>query len=300
MSFLKITDPKKRDLIVQEFLKTKRNIQQHNLAEKTGDQEFTTRMSKMFKPLIDTQREVGEKVQQSIEKMPQPLPAITFPAFPSIRADDDESNQGEPTNIGSIAGKYLMKFASKTGVDKTFGLYDKDGEFYIGDKGVLISGDNLFVNNKEYQGTPGLWELITSKKPDPEMFTDDDYEQYQNILVETNAMKQNNDPKSTKPKGSRSEKWRVYVKPIWDMYKDMETDGSGMTTSCKPVPVPSRASKPLILPSDPSALLERFDLLVASKQAGNTGVQNEIVSILDELLRQKVIDRNQYKNMLTY
>ena len=286
MSFLKITDPKKRDLIVQEFLKTKRNIQQHNLAEKTGDQEFTTRMSKMFKPLIDTQREVGEKVQQSIEKMPQPLPAITFPAFPSIRADDDESNQGEPTNIGSIAGKYLMKFASKTGVDKTFGLYDKDGAFYMGDKQVLISGNNLIVNDKEYQGTPGLWELITSKTPDSEIFTDGDYEQYQNILVETNAMRQNNDPTSTKPKGSRGKKWRVYVKPIWDMYKtseDIEKDGSG-----------------IILPSDPSALLERFDLLVASKQAGNTGVQNEIVSILDELLRQKIIDRNQYKNMLTY
>ena len=283
MSFLKISDPKKRDFVVQEFLKTKRNIQQHSLAEKTGDQEFSTQMSKMFKPLIDTQREVGEKVQQSIEKMPQPLPAITFPAFPSIRADDDESQGEEPTNIGSIAGKYLMKFASKDGVDKTFGLYDKDGAFYMGDKQVLISGNNLIVNDKEYQGTPGLWELITSKTPDREIITDGDYEQYQNILVETNAMRQNNDSKSTKPKGSRSEKWKVYVKPIWDMYKDMEKDGSG-----------------IILPSDPSALLERFDLLVASKQAGNTGVQNEIVSILDELLRQKIIDRNQYKNMLTY
>jgi hypothetical protein len=47
-------------------------------------------------------------------------------------------------------------------------------------------------------------------------------------------------------------------------------------------------------------LLERFDLLIASKQAGNTGVQNEIVSICDELLRQKVIDKKQYKNMLAY
>ena len=286
MSFLKITDPKKRDFVVQEFLKTKRNIQQHSLAEKTGDQEFATQMSKMFKPLIDTQREV---VKEVIENMPS-LPAITFPAFPSIRAahddDDDESQEEEPTNIGSIAGKYLMKFASKDGVDKTFGLYDKDGAFYMGDKQVLISGNNLIVNDKEYQGTPGLWELITSKTPDSEIFTDGDYEQYQNILVETNAMRQNNDPMSTKPKGSRGQKWRVYVKPIWDMYKtseDIEKDGSG-----------------IILPSDPSALLERFDLLVASKQAGNTGVQNEIVSILDELLRQKVIDRNQYKNMLTY
>ena len=285
MSFLKISDPKKRDFVVQEFLKTKRNIQQHSLAEKTGDQEFATQMSKMFKPLIDTQREV---VKEVIENMPS-LPAITFPAFPSIRAahdDDDESQEEEPTNIGSIAGKYLMKFASKDGVDKTFGLYDKDGAFYMGDKQVLISGNNLIVNDKEYQGTPGLWELITSKTPDSEIFTDGDYEQYQNILVETNAMRQNNDPTSTKPKGSRGQKWRVYVKPIWDMYKtseDIEKDGSG-----------------IILPSDPSALLERFDLLVASKQAGNTGVQNEIVSILDELLRQKIIDRNQYKNMLTY
>ena len=286
MSFLKISDPKKRDFVVQEFLKTKRNIQQHSLAEKTGDQEFATQMSKMFKPLIDTQREV---VKEVIENMPS-LPAITFPAFPSIRAahddDDDESQEEEPTNIGSIAGKYLMKFASKDGVDKTFGLYDKDGAFYMGDKQVLISGNNLIVNDKEYQGTPGLWELITSKTPDSEIFTDGDYEQYQNILVETNAMRQNNDPMSTKPKGSRGQKWRVYVKPIWDMYKtseDIEKDGSG-----------------IILPSDPSALLERFDLLVASKQAGNTGVQNEIVSILDELLRQKIIDRNQYKNMLTY
>ena len=286
MSFLKISDPKKRDFVVQEFLKTKQNIQQHSLAEKTGDQEFATQMSKMFKPLIDTQREV---VKEVIENMPS-LPAITFPAFPSIRAahddDDDESQEEEPTNIGSIAGKYLMKFASKDGVDKTFGLYDKDGAFYMGDKQVLISGNNLIVNDKEYQGTPGLWELITSKTPDSEIFTDGDYEQYQNILVETNAMRQNNDPTSTKPKGSRGQKWRVYVKPIWDMYKtseDIEKDGSG-----------------IILPSDPSALLERFDLLVASKQAGNTGVQNEIVSILDELLRQKIIDRNQYKNMLTY
>jgi hypothetical protein len=34
---------------------------------------------------------------------------------------------------------------------------------------------------------------------------------------------------------------------------------------------------------DPNQLVERLDLLVASKQAGNTGVDNEIAEILDEL-----------------
>ena len=34
MSFLKISDPKKRDFIVEEFLKTKKNIQDSYLSER--------------------------------------------------------------------------------------------------------------------------------------------------------------------------------------------------------------------------------------------------------------------------
>ena len=37
MSFLKITDPKKRDFIVNEFLKTRQNIQQNFLSDCVGD-----------------------------------------------------------------------------------------------------------------------------------------------------------------------------------------------------------------------------------------------------------------------
>jgi len=41
------------------------------------------------------------------------------------------------------------------------------------------------------------------------------------------------------------------------------------------------------LPSDPNALCEHLELLMASKQARSTGLRNEIVSICNELLRQK-------------
>ena len=37
MSFLKITDPKKRDFIVNEFLMTRQNIQQNFLSERVRD-----------------------------------------------------------------------------------------------------------------------------------------------------------------------------------------------------------------------------------------------------------------------
>ena len=37
MLFLKITDPQKREFIVNEFLKTRQNIQQNFLSERLGD-----------------------------------------------------------------------------------------------------------------------------------------------------------------------------------------------------------------------------------------------------------------------
>jgi len=45
-------------------------------------------------------------------------------------------------------------------------------------------------------------------------------------------------------------------------------------------------------------LSERLELLMASKQAGNTGLRNEIVSTCDELLRQKNLSRDAYKNLM--
>ena len=51
----------------------------------------------------------------------------------------------------------------------------------------------------------------------------------------------------------------------------------------------------IILPSNPIAVVERLDILMASKAAGNTGVRNELVSVCDELLRQNVIEKHRYK-----
>ena len=53
MSFLKITDPKKRDFIVNEFLKTRQNIQQNFFSEHVGDLSTHYEHSKLFKPVTD-------------------------------------------------------------------------------------------------------------------------------------------------------------------------------------------------------------------------------------------------------
>ena len=132
MSFLKITDPKKKDFIVNEFLKTRQNIQQNVLSERVGDLSTQYELSKLFKPVTDMQKDLKEglvselkPIREGIENLPK---AITFPQFPSITAyDDDNDEEEEDVCIGDIAEQYLRKFATVSGADKTFGLRDKDG-----------------------------------------------------------------------------------------------------------------------------------------------------------------------------
>ena len=168
MSFLKISDPVKRDLIVKEYLELKKNIRDNLLSERAGEQQLQTDLSKFFKPITETQkattREITEGLKPIKEGIENLLQAITFPAYQSIQASE-KPLEGEDTQyIGKVAGKYLSKFTTKDEADTRYGLYDKAGKFYIGNKLAIINDNDLVVDKDEYEGTPGVLELIVSKK----------------------------------------------------------------------------------------------------------------------------------------
>ena len=72
-------------------------------------------------------------------------------------------------------------------------------------------------------------------------------------MYSTNALRRNNDESETKPKANKGWKWKHILKPIWDD-KDLYT-GNGLTHSASTI----------ISPCDPAALVERLDILMASK-----------------------------------
>ena len=107
----------------------------------------------------------------------------------------------------------------------------------------------------KYPGTRGLWEL---KEPSEENYDDEDLRTYSKIMVNTNAIRRNNDPNSSYLKSSKSWKWANVVRDIWMNIKTDEGKGT----------------KTIVIPSDRNGLLDRLDLLIASKEAGNTGTRN--------------------------
>ena len=107
MSFLKITDPKKRDFTVNDFLKTRQNIQQNFLSERVGELSTQYELSKHFKPVTDMQKDLREGIvselkpsREGIKTLPK---GITFPQFPFIKSYDNDDEEEEDVFLGDIA-----------------------------------------------------------------------------------------------------------------------------------------------------------------------------------------------------
>ena len=275
-----------------------------------GEQSLYKDFGKIFKPITEQQKKSSEEIaskfaplQEAFENMPPALP--WEPELPEIEFP-------MPIYVGPVAHEYLNNYLTEKG-DRTFGIKYRNGVYYLGNTSVDFDGNNLIIGNKEYEGIPGLWGLLTSVKPSLEDTTDNDFQNYGELMIVTYAMSHSEN--MNRPAANKGDKWNEIIKPIWNSaeakqkrkpnqkvkqkregkkeFEKVMRDVKKIRTKSEP-----GTSGQGFLPSDPKALCERLELLMALKQAGNTGLRNEIVSICDELLRQKILSRDAYKNLM--
>ena len=223
-----------------------------------------------------------QPIREGIEKLPEAMQPIGEATGEATEEEEEEE----------IVGEIAYKFLNKPFSDRIFGIRKIKGHHYIGSKHVIIKNNDIIIaeDGERFEGTPGLWELITSKNPKEKNYTGKDEDNYEDLMIMTNALHHNYDEDSSRPRANRSAKWVDLLGPFWRrkrggvfMFpkKKEGYEGEGV----------------VVIPSDPNALLERLDLLLASQEAGHTGVRNELVSICDELKRQGVLDTKAYKKL---
>ena len=218
--------------------------------------------------------------------------------------EEDEEEEEEEESVGEIARHYLNKQYR----DITFGIRKEKGHHYIGNKHVIVDDNDIIIakDGDRFKGTDGLWELITLREPVD--FDKEDKDEYERLMVKTNALHREYDPSNPRPRGSMGKKWKNILGRIW--YKKQGFSEEDVFRMTKDKNYRKRLIKKMnkirygyegegvvVIPSDPNALLKRFDLLFASQEAGHTGVRNELVSICDELKRQGVLDTKAYKKL---
>ena len=146
MSFLKISDPTKRDQTVKEYLELRKNIRDNLLSERTGEQQLQTELTKFYRPITESQkataREITESqkatareiteglrpIREGIESLPQAIQPI---GEASGEAPEEEE---EDESIGKIARHFL----NKPNTDKTFGVRKEGKHHYIGNSTLLL------------------------------------------------------------------------------------------------------------------------------------------------------------------
>ena len=332
MSFLKINDPLKRDAIVKEYLELKNRIRGNLLSERIGESQLQTDLSKFYRPITETQKATTREITEGLRPISEGLENIrrdvrdipgTISSEIAIKKYEKELEEEEkkkkelaekaeeerkyipsPETLGETAYNYLHGKEYKN-IDVSFGIHLGDnGKYYMGaqksphsdryrlnaGKMLTIGYNNIYVDGEKFTGTPGLWELIMKAEPDSEIYKQNDLKEYGKLLIKTNALHHDFNPNNPHPRSSGGHKWDKILSPIWKEIKEKmkEEKEAAKKTAGKGV---------VVISSDPNALLERLDLLLASQEAGHTGVRNELVSICDELKRQGVLDTNAYKKL---
>ena len=162
MSFLKISDPTKRDQTVKEYLELKKNIRDNLLSERVWEQQLQTELTKFYRPITESQkatakditesqkataREITEglrPIREGIEKLPEAMQPIG-------EASGKAPEEGEEDElVGDIAIKYL-RLDDKI-KDKTFGINKIGKHHYIGDTHVIIHNNDIIIDDKKFIG----------------------------------------------------------------------------------------------------------------------------------------------------
>ena len=183
MTLIKIIDPKQCEALARELQDTKRKIQASNMQHRLDKIELSRDLYKVFKPVVEAQREAASQVTKKIADLPATVSVLPPP--PPEFADPLLIAPPTDTVLRARAQQYLQ-LSMTTSADHTFGLRSENDGIFIGSSPVTFDGDNFFMDSVRYKGTIGLWELMVKKKP--ESFELDDLDDYADILKSSGAM----------------------------------------------------------------------------------------------------------------
>lgn len=275
-----------------------KNIMKKEIKEEVKEEPIEEPMK--YEPLEDEPPEDEPSDNDTSEEDSEisDLPQIYEEDVPSLPSSDGDDSWQE--TVDELLAKYL-KFIVEDGhskADFTYGIIYDDG-WRMGRYPVQFKNNDIIIRDKRYKGTPGLFELIFKKHPN-NIFTEDDLKTYKEMLIQTKA----HVGKDGKVISSRGYK---YTNIISNMFPPRRKLVERVMT-----PILTRTKRALSKDDlaneekrkklgdgimlrmtknridyrhwdDPNELCERLFLLIASKEAGNTGLDGEIISILEEL-----------------
>ncbi|KYN11398.1 hypothetical protein ALC57_16448 [Trachymyrmex cornetzi] len=297
-----------RERTAKLIAKTRASIRKKHRALKTDILENEIALENRFKPIIEPLKQIVEnterenklfeidKVMENKQKNKQ-----DEKVFEEIGDDPSlETSVRQILNIpqgrnrlysqlgplGQIYVNTLLIGDKRNEIDLVYGVYFNENGTMLGNKNFDIdSDDTIIIDGVRYKGTPGLYELIFKKIPNDTIYTENDRQTYKHILLSTNAHKRHHNA-GMPIKSNKGHKYKYIIAPLVGAHRTGSTSiGSGIKRKMN-IPSAARLTNNEINYvhwNDPNELVDRLQLLDASRRAGNNAHDNEILSIIEEL-----------------
>ena len=260
MAFIDIKDPIKREEIVNDYIKNIKEIRARSENEKMRGISQRQDLAKVFQPVVQATEKSASQITSELK---------------NLKEEVQLKEESKPVNK---ALEYYLNQVSKSKLDQYFGIFKENGIYMMGDK------DTFFYS-------PALWRLIMYKTPVG--FEHKDLVSYKELLDKTNVIyvpHKTND--ASRP--THTAKWKFFrdnglleteedrLLETEEEDTDDEKDGSGIQ----------------FLPGNINDLIEQLHLLLAESRAGNkASTRNQIVAILDELLKRNYLSQEEYNGV---
>lgn len=263
----------------QQIPKTEKQFLYNEFTPKIRRKEIKIERKNISDDDDDDDTEVSGLKRTILDEIDNPIYESSTPN--RIQDITNESFRDYLEQYDSLPRKYIHNLYNdtKNEFDHKYGIrFNTEQEkFYIGDSELFIDGSDVIVRKKRYKGTPGLYELLFMKEP--KRFTQTDEKHYQQIVLKTNANRRHYQHEK-QIDGSRLKKYKDILAPL-----TMKKGGGGGNILMKV----TNKNINYVHWDDANELVDRLKLLYASHEAGNTGVINEINSIIEELREAKII-----------
>lgn len=210
----------------------------------------------------------------------------------SINEESFQSLHSSPEKDLSLSWSMLAQAKS---IDIPFGVRIERGKLKLGNTILHEQDHTLNVAGKTLEKTVGIMELLFKKIPNMNIITQEDLANYKMLLSETNAHRRGYDP--NKPINSnKGFKYKSIIKPLFK-YTRIPTTSTESVSVGNGIRLIKNLKKDtdVIYWNDANELVDRLKLLFASRDAGNTGLDNEIIAIMEELWEAGIIKSIKYK-----
>ena len=241
MSFWNIKDHEKRDAMIKDYIATVKHIQQRSEDEKLGSLTRQAELEEQWRPVVKSQDAVTEKITKELEPIKEEIVNLRE----SLLEGNQQPGPSRKRIRGNVGlGAQAERFMTRNTIqdpslDRTFGIrITLNHGPVIGNTPITLDGDDIIIRNDVYDGTPGLWSLITDTQQDQLLtYTKEDLLRYIDILRQTSVLHKNSDPRNGTPRASSSWKWKHVLGPIWNKLKEDEDssveEGGGIIPGCR-------------------------------------------------------------------